>query len=536
MQTELNKLKPYLQRDQYDPYKLYFDALRLIEDKQESYRYNRELRAATVAAARRTGDVRFVELNKLTYLYSARDVFEDYMIYVEWNREPEKRFYLPRRRVLKPVVMDIQRLVDGELELLGISLPPGTGKTTLEIFLHSWVAGKWPDKPNLGSGHSGMLTSSLYDGVLAIMQDRAEYLWHDVFPEITSIITNAKELTIDLNKKHRFSTLTFRAIGASLTGATRCEGLLTADDLVSGIEEAMSKDRLDKKWEAYANDLKSRKKLGACELHISTRWSVHDVIGRLERQNEGNPKAKFIVIPALSDAGESNFNYDYGVGFDEKFFEDMKQSLDDASFRALYMNEPIEREGILYHPDDLRRYFELPDHEPDAIIGICDPKEKGTDYAFLPVAYVYGQDYYLDDCLCDNGALETVDVRMVDILVTKKVKMVRFESNSAGFRTAEKIQKGVKERGGITHITTIRTKSNKETRIIVNSPWVKEHVLFRDASTYPNADYKRMMNLLCSWTMSGKNKNDDVPDGMAMLAEFAQTMGGAKVEVAQRPW
>jgi predicted phage terminase large subunit-like protein len=536
MIPELEKLKPYLQCDSYDPYKLFFDALRLLPDRTESYRYNRELRAATLNAARRTGDVRFVELNKLTYLYSARDVFEDYMIYVEWNREPEKRFYLPRRKVLRPVVQDMQRLVDGELELLAVSLPPGTGKTTLKIFLLSWLAGKDPDKPNLDSGHSGMMTSSTYDGVLAIMQDKAEYLWSDVFPEVKSVITNAKELTIDLNKKHRFSTLTFRAIGATLTGATRCEGILSADDLVSGIEEAMSKDRLDKKWEAYANDLKSRKKLGARELHISTRWSCHDVIGRLERQFEGDPKAKFIVIPALDSQGESNFNYDYGVGFDKAFFASMAESLDDASFRALYMNEPIEREGILYHPDDLRRYFELPDHEPDAIIGICDPKEKGTDYAFLPVAYVYGQDYYLDDCLCDNGALETVDVRMVDILVTKKVKMVRFESNSAGFRTAEKIQKGVKERGGITHITTIRTKSNKETRIIVNSPWVKEHVLFRDASAYPNADYKRMMNLLCSWTMSGKNKNDDVPDGMAMLAEFAQTMGGAKVEVAQRPW
>jgi predicted phage terminase large subunit-like protein len=214
----------------------------------------------------------------------------------------------------------------------------------------------------------------------------------------------------------------------------------------------------------------------------------------------------------------------------------MKESLDDASFRALYLNEPIEREGVLYSPDDLRRYFELPEGEPDAIIGICDPKEKGTDYAFLPVAYVYGQDYYIDDCLCDNGALETVDVRMVDILIAKKVKMVRFESNSAGFRTAEKIQKGVKERGGITHITTIRTKSNKETRIIVNSPWVKERVLFRDVSAYPNADYRRMMGLLCSWTMAGKNKNDDVPDGMAMLAEFALNMNGAKVEVGQRPW
>ena len=237
----------------------------------------------------------------------------------------------------------------------------------------------------------------------------------------------------------------------------------------------MSKDRLDKKWEAYANDLKSRKKLGAKELHISTRWSVHDVIGRLERQHNGDPKAKFIVIPALDSKGESNFNYDYGVGFDKDFFTQMASSLDDASFRALYMNEPIEREGLLYHFDELRRYFELPKDEkgeliePDAIIGICDPKETGTDYAFLPAAYVYGQDYYIEDCICDNSALEIMDVSMVDILIRHKVKSCRFENNSAGGRTAEKVQERVKERGGITHITTKRTTANKETKIIVNS-------------------------------------------------------------------
>lgn len=545
MQAELEKLKPYLQRDAYEPYKLYFDALRILgeTDRPAAYLYNRELRAATVAAAKRTGDVRFVELNKLTYLYSARDVFEDYMIYVEWNREPEKRFYLPRRKVLRPVVMDIQRLVDGGLELLGISLPPGTGKTSLKIFLLSWLAGREPDKPNLDSGHSGMMTNSTYDGVLAIMQDKTEYLWHDVFPEITSVITNAKELTIDLNKKHRFSTLTFRAIGATLTGATRCEGILSADDLVSGIEEAMSKDRLDKKWEAYANDLKSRKKLGAKELHISTRWSVHDVMGRLERQHEGSNKAKFIVIPALNEKGESNFNYDYGVGFDEKFFTEMKESLDDASFRALYMNEPIEREGLLYHFDELRRYFELPKNEkgelvePDAIIGICDPKEKGTDYAFLPVVYVYGNDYYVEDCVCSNEAIEALDVRMVEILIKHKVKTCQFESNSAGWRTAEKIQDGVKKRGGITHITTRRTTANKETKIIVNAPFVKQHCLFRDATRYERgSDYWRMMNFLCSWTMAARNKFDDVPDGMAQFAIYVQGMLGAKIEICQRPW
>lgn len=475
-------------------------------------------------------------LHKKVCLAAAPHLFELYLLYVEWDREPEKKFYVPRRSVLKEVVDAMQDLIDDKLDLLTISMPPGSGKSTLGIFFLSWVMGKFPDKPNLASAHSGILTRSFFDGVLEVITD-PEYLWADVFPGHKLHSTNTKEETIDLVKKHRFSTLTCRAINASLTGATRCEKILYADDLVSGIEEAMSKDRLDKLWISYTNDLKSRKKLGAKEIHIATRWSVHDVIGRLEEQYGDDPRSRFIVVPALNENGESNFNYAYGVGFDTKYFEDMAANLDEASFKALYMNEPIEREGLVYDSDELRRYFELPDREPDVILGICDTKDKGTDYAVLPVAYAYGQDYYIEDCVCDNGLPDVVDVRLVDILFRHKVKQCRFESNSAGGRVAQKVQEKLKARGGITHITTKFTRSNKETKIIVNSAWVKEHCLFKDPSLYKrNSEYGKMVSMLCSYTMSGKNKHDDVPDAFGMLADYIQSLTNTEVKVVKRPF
>lgn len=482
-------------------------------------------------------DIRFLfALHKKVLLEAAPFDFESYLLYVEWEREPAKKFYVPRRKVLKPIVQDMQDLEENKLDLLTISMPPGTGKSTLGIFYLSWIMGKYPDGQNLASAHSGMLTRSFYDGVMQIITD-SEYLWSDVFPGVVMASTNSKEETIDLGKKHRFSTLTCRAINASLTGATRCDKILYADDLCSGIEEAMSKERLDKLWFTYTNDLKSRKKMGAKEIHIATRWSVHDVIGRLEQEYGDSPRAKFEVLPAINDEGESNFNYDYGVGFSKEYFTDMQNNLDDASFKALYMNQPIEREGLLYDIDELRRYFELPNGLPDGIIGICDTKDKGSDYAFLPVAYVYGNDYYIDDCVCDNSLPNLVDARLVDILLRDKVQMCRFESNSAGGRVAEKVQNDVKAKGGITHITTKFTTANKETKIIVNSPWVKEHCLFKDESLYKRqSDYGRMMDMLSSYTVAGKNKHDDVPDGMAMLAEYAQSSAAGKVEVFKRPW
>ena len=468
----------------------------------------------------------------------ARESFHLCLLAVEWNRDPDKKFYPPRKMVLRQVVQALQELEERKLDLLAVSMPPGSGKTTLAIFYLTWIAGRHPEEPTLTGSHSNSFVRGVYDECLRIFDMNGDYLWQEVFLETQVVNTNAKDCRIDLGKRKRFETLQFTSIGTGNAGLYRAMHLLYCDDLVSGIEVALNKERLDKLWETYTTDLRQRKIGDHCgELHIATRWSVHDVIGRLEQMYGDSPRAKFIVLPAMDVNDESNFDYAYGVGFNTQFYRQQRDIMDDASWRALYMNEPIEREGLLYHQDELRRYFELPSGDPDAIIGICDTKDKGTDYAFLPVGYVYGQDHYIDDCICDNGLPEIVDARLAEIMVRHKMKLCRFESNSAGGRVAEKVQQMVKDKGGITHITTKYTTANKETKIIVNSSWVKEHCLFKDESLYKkNSEYGKMVNMLCSYTMAGKNKNDDVPDGMAMYAEYAQSFGANQVTVFQRPW
>ena len=477
-------------------------------------------------------------LHRKVVFLGAQESFHLYLLAVEWNRDLDKKFYPPRRRRLKEVVDSLQDLVDDRLDLLTISLPPGVGKTTLAIFFLTWLAGKKPDQPMLTGSHSNSFVRGVYDECLRILDPRGEYLWSEVFQNVSVSNTNAKDCRIDLGKQKRFETLEFTSIGTGNAGLYRASTLLYCDDLVSGIEVALSKERLDKLWQTYTTDLRQRKIGNVCkELHIATRWSVHDVIGRLEQEYGGSDRARFIVIPALDGNDESNFDYDYGVGFTTGFYHEQRDIMDDASWRALYMNQPIEREGLLYNADELRRYFELPEGEPDAIIGICDTKDKGTDYAVLPVAYVYGQDYYIEDCVCDNSLPDIVDARLVDILLRRKVKMCRFESNSAGGRVAQKVQEEVKAKKGITHITTKFTTANKETKIIVNSAWVKEHCIFKDESKYKkSSEYGKMIDMLCSYTIAGRNKHDDVPDAMAMLAEFAQSLSNSIAEVFKRPF
>lgn len=509
----------------------------ILEDKELSRKLANKVRFLALRLCA-TGDIKYYDLHNKALLFLAQEHkdFDSYLLYVEKNRDPEDRYYQPRRNKIYWLVQKMQRLIDDELDILSISMPPGTGKTTLGEFFISFVMGHYPNTPNLMSSHSGFMTRMFYDAVLNIITSN-EYCWSDVFQDIVFEGNNAKEETINLGRWQPFKTLTCRPIRGSLTGVTRCEGFLYVDDLVSGIEEALSIDRLDKLYGEYTTDLKSRKKKKAKEIHIATRWSVHDVIGRLERMYEGNPRAEFIAVPDIDpQTGKSNFDYDYDVGFDEKYFHDMEMSMDDVSYRCLYKSDPIEREGILYHPTELQRYIGgLPDREPDSILAICDTKDTGTDYNFLGVFYQYGDRYYLEDLVFKNIDPGTLDELNSDMLVKHHVQQAQFESNKEGSRTANEVERLVKAKGGRCHITKKYTTQNKETKIIVNSSWVKEHVIFKDITEYePKSDYGVMMSFLCSYTQLGKNKHDDAPDTLAMFAQFVDALLGGEGQVVKR--
>ena len=465
--------------------------------------------------------------------------FDSYCLYLEWDRDPEKRFYEPRRKVLKQVADKLQKLSEGKTKILCISMPPGVGKSTIAIFYLTWMAGKYPNEPMLTGSHSNAFITGCYQEVLRVL-DGGEYRWHEVFPLVSILRTNAKDTRIDLSdhggKGKRFETLEFTSVGSGNAGLYRASRLLYCDDLVSGIEVALSKERLDKLWEIYTTDLRQRKIGDHCgELHIATRWSVHDIIGRLERQYEGDPMFDKLVLPAVDEHDESNFDYDYGVGFSSEFYHEQREIMDEVSWLALYMNQPIEREGLLYHKEQLNYYFDLPSEEPDGIIAVCDTKDKGKDYCVLPVGYKYGNRVYIEDILCDNGNPDVIDERIAQKLLHHKVRYARFESNAAGGRVAKTAQDNVKKGGGSTNISTKFSTANKETRIIMAYPYVMEHFYFKD-STLQNKEYKTAMAMLCSWTMAGRNSHDDVPDAIAMLADFDEKMSHNYVEVFKRPF
>ena len=516
-----------------------FDVCRLYESEnfEEAHSVNKEVRRLSAKYAKEQNSFKMFDLNKRSLLFDAPYDFDAAIRYAEWDREPKKKFYMPRRKQLLPVVKAMQRLSERKIRILGVMAPPGVGKTTIELMFMVMEGLKNPDLSILMGSHSNSFLRGAYEEVGRMLDPKGEYLWKDIFPSAQVCKTNAQDMRIDLGKRKRFETFEFSSIGSGNAGKVRASNLLVADDLVPDIESAMSKERMDKLWQQYYTDLMQRM-IGDCvQLLVQTPWTLHDPIDRLELAHAEDPLAEFIHLPALDENDESNFDYPYGLGFTTAFYHNQRDVMDDASWRALYMTQPIEREGQLYNEDELRRYFELPDGKPDAILFVCDTKDKGTDYCVMPIGYQYGNDFYCEDVVCDNSNPEVVEARLVSKLLQHKAQMGQFESNSAGGKVAEKVQKEVKEAGGIAKITTKYTTQQKETKIIVNSPWVKDHVLFKDNSVIKKGkEYRRMLNFLCGYTMAGKNKHDDVPDALAMFAEYVQQLEGNKVEVFRRPF
>ena len=466
--------------------------------------------------------------------------------YLEKKREPKERFYMPRRKqFLKIGLIDaLQGMIDDRYDILCVSLVPGAGKTTVEKMFHALVAGWFPRDFSLFYSHSGDITRMYYDGVYDIVTNEEEYTWNEIFPNLSVTSTNAKMEQFNVGKYKSFPSVQCTSVGSKNAGKVRASKFLLVDDMIGGIEEAMNPIILDKLWDKYAVDARQRKiqdtdGKNCKEIHIATRWSVHDVIGRIQNMYEGNPRVKVIAVPDVDPVtGESNFEYEFS-GFTKEFFEDQQLLMDDISYRCLYKQEPIEREGLLFPEDKIRRYLNLPHGEPEIVTGQCDTKGKGTDYFVLPVLQKYGEDYYCVDCVCDNTAdYEVQYENAANVLTNNKVQECEFERNAGGDRVAMEVNKRVEAKGWICNITDTPTETNKEARIFQCSNWILQHVIFKDPSLYkPNDPYGVMMSLLKRYSVSGKKQLDDVPDVFSNFA-LRVTNGNnvAKVEAAVNPF
>lgn len=464
-----------------------------------------------------------------TLLLEAPHLFHSYLLYLEKDREESERFYQPKMKQLNKygLIQAMQDLEDGKYNRLCISMPPGTQKTTLEKFFCSWIIGKHPKDYSLFFSHSNEITGKFYKGVLDITTDDKEYKWNVIFPNLPLQSTNAQAQEANFGKYKAFSSIQCSSIGAKNAGKVRTNRYLYCDDLIGSIEEALNPIILEKIWRIYGVDLKQRKlNEQVKEIIIMTRWSTKDIIGHIIELYGNDPKLKIISIPDIDPkTGKSNFDYEYN-GMSVEFFNDQALTMDDISYRCLYKQDPIEREGLLYPENKIMRYKELPKTRIKRITGQCDTKSSGTDFYVFPCLVEfegYEGTYYCTDTICNNSAdYEKQYENSANLIVDNEIQDCDFEANQGGDRVANEVRKRVEEKGWLCNISDTATETNKEARIFQCSSWVLQHIVFKDRSLYePKSDYAEMMSWLLKYSVSGKNLHDDVPD---VFSNFALRM------------
>ena len=458
-----------------------------------------------------------------TYCYGARYSFDDFMVAMEWDRTPKAKFWLPRREILEGkhhIATEIQEfLEDEQAQYLGISQPPGTGKTTLIKFLLAYIYGLYPKSSNMYVSYSDAIVKMMYDSVSEMICDDYEYRFRKIFPEVPRPRLSAEYYTISARNKGDFPTIGMISLGGSVTGRTRANKLLITDDLVKNKEVARSPMRLETLYDDYKNTLTTRT-IGDTvkQIQLGTIWSVHDPISRMKAEHEGDERYKFIAIPVEDEFGESNFEYEHPDRYNKERIAELKKSLDPVDFSCLYMQQGMEKEGLAFPAEELN-YFNgvLPEGEPDSVMCACDVAFGGGDSLCMPIAYVYDDMVYIVDVVFNRGGKEVTEPMVVDKIIRHKVRNGSFEANAGGEFYATDIEERLKAKGWKMGIKTKRALAKKIDRVEQYMSDVKKWY-FLDTQ-HRTREYQKFMEELCSFSFSQKNLHDDAADGCSQLAE-----------------
>ena len=469
--------------------------------------------------------------------------FRSYCIALEWNRPIEKQFFLPRKRILEKhgLIQAMQDMADDKLDFLFISLPPRIGKSTLGIFFLTFMAGRFPERSILGNGHSNSLTQAFYNEVLNIMTSD-EYRFNQIFQNANIVNKSSEYSFLDLNRPKRFHTIMFRSIDGGTTGLAEASNVLYCDDLIKDVEQANNPDRLEKIFYTYTSTIQDRKVQRLCkdgvyrpcpEIHIATRWSTGDVIGRLiDIYGEVNSdRIRIINIPCYDENGESNFEYDYGKGFGKEYYHQLQLSEDPVIFGAKYLGEPIERDGLVFTEETLSYYNELPEGEPDRIISYADVSHGGDDYFSLPVGYVYGNEVYIDDIWFENkfGGDDYSRPKVCNTVIKNRVQRLGIEKNNGGDFFCTLIEQDLRKKDYRCNITTHNAPTNKSKRDRILACQNEIKGVATEENTYRlyfkskearknNPQYCAAMQQLFKWNQNANMQNkqhDDFPDSLA---------------------
>ena len=404
------------------------------------------------------------------------------------------------RKFLKEVAQAFQKVEEGKIKSLSVSMPPRAGKSYITSLFCAWVLGRNPRESVMRNTCTATLYNKFSYDVRAIVKGDT---FKKVFPEIT--LSDDKANLQGWNTNHSKQVGYFGAgVGGTIIGFGASKVAIT-DDLYRGLEDALSDTINDRilQWKEATHD--SRLESGCSKIDIGTRWSINDVIGR----NVNNKMyEQSIIIPALDNKDKS---FCENV-MTTKEYLDKRKHTEESIWLAEYQQEPIDIKGRLF--SDLRYCKELPNIE--GCIAYVDVADAGADYTAVAILGISGNELYVVDYVFNKSNTDITLPLVASLLNKWSVSYCRVESNSMGAMFARHLQKEVK-----ATILQVPNTTKKETRILMQSAFIQQRFNF-----YKNgsAECEQFLQNVLGYSKEGKNKNDDAPDCLAGLSIFAQSM------------
>lgn len=518
--------------DEFDPYEYLAFANNVVDRDYENRKYIfeqtshiKDLIAESVYHVSSDVQAQFINYHDALMCFEAQYLVDSFFMYIETDEiDPDKRFYLPRRERLKPIINAYQEVYDGELDFLSVSQMKRTGKTSCGLRLCLMMAGRKPDGCIFTTGKGEGLVKSFFGGMNEVFDNENMYRRYlEVFPKAKKVAQNADELTIHLEKKRRFATITCRPIDGSIVGNTEANVLLYLDDCVKNHEEARNRDRLEFLCEKVTDDVMGRRIEGTPIVIQGTKYSLYDPITHLQdKAREMGWRWKEVAIPALDPiTDESNWEIIRNGKriFTTEYLRNERKLVTPETWAAEFQQEPYEAKGRLFPADKLNYFEELPvDRDPDAIMAACDTAKDGGDYCSMPIAYIYGREIFIVDVLYDNSGSSHTIPQCANKLIEHNVKTVTFESNSAGSFFGKDVMEIVRNKGGRCSARYKFNTANKITRMENAQLNILNDYYFLAPGKYDRGSpYDLFMKCLTTITRSGKAKHDDAPDSLALL-------------------
>lgn len=453
-----------------------------------------------------------LRLLKLKEVALARENFYSFCVFMDSS------FFTKGKPHLKLIADEFQLVYEGKTKKLAISLPPRAGKSYITSLFCAWLLGKDPKGSIMRNSYAAKLaekfSKDIRDGIIT----NPRYL--QVFPNI-KLSKNSQAVdgwSLDTNTQPSYFCA---GVGGAITGFG-CKTIAILDDPIKNIEEALSETVIENTWNWYTSTHLSRLENDCPEIHIATRWSIKDPIGRLTDINseEYNDKFKVISISALDDNGKT---FCQEIKTTEEYL-DIKKVTDELIWESEFMQNPIEEKGLLF-PKNQLNFFTMKDissKKPDGVIGFTDTADKGSDYLSSPIGRKYGEYTYITDVVFTQEGVEITEPLVAQMIIDTKCDIMKIESNNGGHGFARNVRKLIKGKSYCS-IVTENQSSNKETRILMSSGYIKNYFYFR--SDYePGSDYDKFMRQISSYIKMGKNKHDDSVDSLTGLADYTKMM------------